>query len=74
MRFCGILFEWARQYAKIENSRRQGGSDLMNLKNAVSSILNKLELTATQQELLTGEMCDPIINRHQNETIPDFSF
>ena len=69
-----FLFEWARQYAKIENSRRQGGSDLMNLKNAVSSILNKLELTATQQELLTGEMCDPIINRHQNETIPDFSF
>ena len=57
MNFRMYSFEWVRNYMDIVNTTREKHTDAMSLENAISSIFKRLELTDTQKELLTGELC-----------------
>ncbi len=68
--FC---IEWAKNYMDIINSSRNGIKDAMNLENAISSILKKLELTNKQRDLLMGETCQ-IVRSNRELILEDRSF
>lgn len=57
--------EWAKNYMDIINSARNGIADAMNLENAISTILKKLELTNKQRDLLMGETCQMVRNKRE---------
>ena len=48
LHFRLFSIEWARNYMEIINSSRSGIMDAMNLENAISTILKRLELTNKQ--------------------------
>lgn len=50
---------------EIINSSRSGIMDAMNLENAISTILKRLELTNKQRDLLMGETCQMIRNNRE---------
>lgn len=52
--------EWAGNYAKIVNDGRNDMADMMNLENAISSILKRLGLSDKQCDLLMGEKCQMV--------------
>ena len=62
LHFRLFSIEWARNYMEIINSSRSGIMDAMNLENAISTILKRLELTNKQRDLLMGETCQMIRN------------
>lgn len=68
--FC---IEWARNYMDIVNSSRNGIVDAMNLENAISSILKRLELTNKQRDLLMGETCQ-MVRSNRELILEDRSF
>lgn len=65
LHFRLFSIEWARNYMDIINSSRNGIADAMNLENAISTILKRLELTNKQQDLLMGETCQMIRNNRE---------
>lgn len=65
LHFRLFSIEWARNYMEIVNSSRNGIMDAMNLENAISSILKKLELTNKQRDLLMGEACQMVRNNRE---------
>lgn len=65
LHFRLFSIEWARNYMDIINSARNGIADAMNLENAISTILKKLELTNKQRDLLMGETCQIIRNKRE---------
>lgn len=50
-----FFIEWAKNYMTLINNSRSGNVDEMSLKDAISSILKKLELTHKQQDFLMIE-------------------
>lgn len=72
--FRNFLFEWARHYCNAENEYRGDNRDMMTIENAVNSILDKIELSKKQRELLLGEMCDPFVKGKEDDVIPSASF
>lgn len=72
--FRNFLFKWATHYCNAENERRGDNRDMMTIENAVNSILDKIELSQKQRELLLGEMCDPFVKSKDDEVIPPASF
>ncbi len=72
--FKNFVFEWAKHYTAIENNKREANRDLMTFENAILSILQKLELSSKQKELLLGEICEPLVKKSGYEIIPEFSF
>lgn len=71
--FRVFSIEWARNYMEIINSSRSGITDAMNLENAISTILRRLELTNKQIDLLMGETCQMIRN-NRDLILEDRSF
>lgn len=69
-----FLFEWARHYCNVENMIRDDNRDMMTIENALNSILDKIELSQKQRELLLGEMCDSFVKSKNDEVIPPASF
>ena len=65
LHFRLFSIEWARNYMEIINSSRNGLMDAMNLENAISTILKRLELTNKQRDLLMGETCQMIRNNRE---------
>ncbi len=65
--------EWARNYMNIVNRFRSEIMDAMNLEDAISSILKRLELTSKQRDLLMGETCQMVRN-NQESILEDRSF
>lgn len=65
LHFRIFSIEWARNYMEIINGTRTGNADEMNLENAISSILKRLELTDKQRSLLMGEACQMIRNSRE---------
>lgn len=65
LHFRLFSIEWARNYMEIINSSRSGIMDAMNLENAISTILKRLELTNKQRDLLMGETCQMIRNNRE---------
>lgn len=65
LHFRLFSIEWARNYMEIINSSRSGIMDTMNLENAISTILKRLELTNKQRDLLMGETCQMIRNNRE---------
>lgn len=65
LHFRLFSIEWARNYMEIINSSRSGLMDAMNLENAISTILKRLELTNKQRDLLMGETCQMIRNNRE---------
>ena len=57
LHFKLFLIEWARNYMKLINAKRSSDADEMNVENAISSVLRRLELTDGQRELLMLETC-----------------
>lgn len=57
LHFRLFFIEWARNYMNIINKSRNPDADEMSLENAISSILQRLELTENQRKLLMGEVC-----------------
>ena len=72
--FKVFLFEWARHYRSLENDSRDSGRDRMSFENAVASIMDKFELSASQRNLLLGELCEPLIWLKDEDIIPHVSF
>lgn len=62
LHFRLFSIEWARNYMELINKKRSSNTDEMNLENAVSSILKRLELTDKQYDLLMGETCQMVRN------------
>lgn len=60
-----FTIEWARNYMDIVNNSRTGIVDAMNLENAISSVLKRLELTNKQRDLLMGERCQMVKENHE---------
>lgn len=65
LHFRLFSIEWAKNYMDIINSARDGIVDAMNLENAISTILKRLELTNKQRDLLMGETCQMIRNKRE---------
>lgn len=65
LHFRLFSIEWAKNYMDIINSTRSDTVDAMNLENAISTILKKLELTNKQRDLLMGETCQMIRNNRE---------
>lgn len=65
LHFRLFTIEWARNYMDIVNSSRNGIMDVMNLENAISSVLKRLELTNRQRDLLMGETCQMVRSNHE---------
>ena len=65
LHFRLFTIEWARNYMEIVNSSRNGIMDVMNLENAISSVLKRLELTNRQRDLLMGETCQMVRSNHE---------
>lgn len=65
LHFRLFSIEWAKNYMDIINSAREGIVDAMNLENAISTILKRLELTNKQRDLLMGETCQMIRNKRE---------
>lgn len=65
LHFRLFSIEWARNYMEIINSSRSNIMDAMNLENAISTILKRLELTNKQRDLLMGETCQMIRNNRE---------
>lgn len=65
LHFRMFSIEWAKNYMDIVNSSRNDTVDAMNLENAISSILKRLELTNKQRELLMGETCQMVRNNFE---------
>ena len=65
LHFRLFSIEWAKNYMNIINSARDGIVDAMNLENAISTILKRLELTNKQRDLLMGETCQMIRNKRE---------
>lgn len=65
LHFRLFSIEWARNYMDIINRSRNGIMDAMNLENAISSILKRLELTNKQRDLLMGETCQMVRNNRE---------
>ena len=65
LHFRLFSIEWARNYMEIINSSRSGIMDAMNLENAISTILKRLELANKQRDLLMGETCQMIRNNRE---------
>ena len=72
--FKVFLFEWARHYRSLENDSRDSGRDRMSFENALASIMDKFELSASQRKLLLGELCEPLIWLKDEDIIPHVSF
>ena len=73
LHFTLFSIEWAKNYMDIVNSSRNDITDAMNLENAISSILKRLELTNRQRDLLMGETCQ-IVRNHNDLILEDRSF
>ena len=73
LHFRLFSIEWAKNYMVIVNSSRNDITDAMNLENAISSILKRLELTNRQRDLLMGETCQ-IVRNHNDLILEDRSF
>lgn len=73
LHFRLFSIKWARNYMKIINNNRKDNADEMNLENAISSILKRLELTNKQRDLLMGETCQ-MVKRHRELILEDRSF
>lgn len=73
LHFRLFSIEWAKNYMDIINSSRAGIVDAMNLENAISTILKKLELTNKQRDLLMGETCQ-MIRKNRELILEDRSF
>lgn len=73
LHFRLFSIDWAKNYMDIINRSRSGIEDAMNLENAISSILKKLELTNKQTDLLMGEACQMVRN-HRELILEDRSF
>lgn len=73
LHFRLFVIEWARNYMDIVNSSRNGIKDAMNLENAISSILKRLELTNKQRDLLMGEKCQ-MVRSNRELLLEDRSF
>lgn len=65
LHFRLFSIEWAKNYMDIINRARDGIVDAMNLENAISTILKRLELTNKQRDLLMGETCQMIRNKRE---------
>ena len=65
LHFRLFTIEWAKNYMDIVNSSRNGIMDVMNLENAISSVLKRLELTNRQRDLLMGETCQMVRSNHE---------
>lgn len=65
LHFRLFSIEWAKNYMEIINGARRGNADEMNLENAISSILRRLELTNKQRDLLMGETCQMVRNNRE---------
>lgn len=65
LHFRLFSIEWAKNYMDIINSARDGIVDAMNLENAISTILKRLELTNKQRDMLMGETCQMIRNKRE---------
>ena len=65
LHFRLFSIEWARNYMNIVNSSRNEIMDAMNLENAISTILKRLELSNKQRDLLMGETCQMIRNNRE---------
>ena len=72
--FRTFLFEWARHYMHEINARRNPEDDELTLENAISTILDKFELSRAGQQLILSEMRSPSVNRKQKELLPDNHF
>lgn len=72
--FRTFLFEWARHYMHEINARRNPEDDELTLENAISTILDKFELSRAGQQLILSEMRSPSVNRKQKELLPDNRF
>lgn len=72
--FKVFLFEWARCYMTLINKERDSNEDAMTMESAASSILHRLDLSANQQALIMGELCNPMVNARKKELLPDNSF
>lgn len=65
LHFKLFSIEWAKNYMEIVNRARNGVGDMMNLENAISSVLKRLELTNKQRDLLMGETCQMVRNNRE---------
>ena len=65
LHFRLFSIEWAKNYMDIINSARDGIIDAMNLENAISTILKRLELTNKQRDMLMCETCQMIRNKRE---------
>ena len=72
-RFRIFIIDAAHHYMEEINKGRDAKSNEMNLENAVSTLLNKLELNKQQQELLMGEIC-PRTKASKDKLLQDTSF
>lgn len=73
LHFRLFAIEWARNYMDIVNSSRNGIMDAMNLENAISTILKRLELSNKQRDLLMGERCQ-MVRSNRELILEDRSF
>ena len=73
LHFRLFSMEWARNYMYIVNSSRNGIMDAMNLENAISTILKRLELSNKQRDLLMGETCQ-MVRSNRELILEDRSF
>ena len=65
LHFRVFSIEWARNYMEIVNDSRSESMDALNLDNAISSILKRLELSNKQRDLLMGETCKMVRNNRE---------
>lgn len=72
--FRTFLFVWARHYMQEINARQNPEDDELTLENAISTILDKFELSRAGQQLVLSEMRSSSVNRKQKELLPDNSF
>ncbi|MCR4612166.1 MAG: hypothetical protein K5644_09745 [Lachnospiraceae bacterium] len=72
--FRTFLFVWARQYMKDINEKRAPEDDELTLDNAISTILDKFELSYSGRQLVLSEMRCSSIARQRKELLPDNSF
>lgn len=74
MHFRTFLFAWTRNYMQEVNCRRNPEEDEMTMENAISTILDKFELSNAGRKLILGGLRSSSFKREKKELLPDNSF
>ena len=72
--FRVFLLSWAGKYAEMVNDHRNPEDDEMTVENAVSSILDKFELSYAGRQIITSDMRSISVKHRKKELLPDNSY